>query len=462
MERIGFVKTRKSQEIDDSPFGVGCEDIINPIHPYKISNESLSNKALSPAEIADYVASLGVKWCRVWAEWPLIVTSNGSYKWDDMDEAVEELSKRKIRPFICFCSHYGSHFELPPTTSAEKMRSWLNFVKAVVERYFEKVSYWEIWNEPNTAYFWRPEPNVEAYALLVKETSKTIKNIDPNAVILAGVTAMVDMEFSEALLARETAPFIDKFVFHPYGEIPEETIEAINRLKGLLEVQENKIGLWQGECGYPSTENTAGWYGSGPWGEKIQAKWILRRLLTDLSIGVEVSSIYTLLEQVAEIENPDSEDYGKEGVNTKGLLRFGLWQPKPAYFSYQNLIGLIDNSFSSSTSLSPVFKVTDQGVFHGLIPKKIMTFIRWKQDQELLAYWLPWRPQEIIKHAKVNVCLEGSGKIDEPILIDLLDGSVYEVDKYLERENKMEFLNLPLADYPMVLTSLKLVDIVKK
>ncbi|MEM1989737.1 MAG: cellulase family glycosylhydrolase [Candidatus Bathyarchaeia archaeon] len=462
MERIGFINPRKSQEIDGSPFGIGCEDIINPVYPYKISDANFPKNPLSPAEIAEYVASLGVKWCRIWAEWPLIVTSNGKYKWDKMDEAIEELTKRKIRPFICLCSHYGSHFELPPTTSTEKMRSWLNFVKVLVERYCEKVSHWEIWNEPNTAYFWKPEPNVEEYALLVKEVSKTIKNIDPNAVILAGVTAMVDMEFSERLLARGTSLFINKFVFHPYGEIPEETIKPINQLKRLLEMQENRIGLWQGECGYPSTENTAGWYGTGPWGEKIQAKWILRRLLTDLSIGVEVSCIYTLLEQMAEIENPESDDYGKEGVNTKGLLRFGLWQPKPSYFAYQNLTSLIDNSFSLSASLSPVFKVLDQGIFHGLLTKRIMTFICSKLDQTLLAYWLPWRPQEIIKYAKVNIYLEGQGKIEEPVLIDLLDGSVYEIDQYVERKNKMEFLNLPLADYPMVLTSLKLVNVAKK
>jgi hypothetical protein len=56
------------------------------------------------------------------------------------------------------------------------------------------------------------------------------------------------------------------------------------------------ITLWQGECGYPSGDNSGGWQGRGPWGERIQAKWVLRRLLTDFGLGLEVTNAFVLRE----------------------------------------------------------------------------------------------------------------------------------------------------------------------
>jgi hypothetical protein len=455
LEKIGYVKPRRSEEIENSPWGIGCEDIVNPAYPFRIPKEKSFKAPISAVEIAEYVATLGVKWARVWAEWPLIMTGNGRYHWDRMDEAIEELVKRKVQPFICLCSHSGAHFNYPPTSSAEKMKVWLDFVRAFVDRYHDRVRYWEIWNEPNIAYFWKPEPDPEAYARLVKETSKTIKQIDPDATILAGVLAMVDTAYAEKLFARGIASYIDKLVYHPYGEIPEASIEPVKWLKKLVDMQK-KIGLWQGECGYPSREHTAGWYGTGPWGENIQAKWLLRRLLTDIFSGAEVSSIYAIIENVAEIEDPNASDYGKEGINAKGLLRFGSWQPKPSYFAYQNLTSLIDSSFTPTT-LHATFKIVDQGIFYGARPEKIMAIDFLKSREVSLAYWLPWRPQEIIKPAKVDISLD-SVKIEEPVLIDLLDGAIYSVDQAFESKNRINFSSLPLADYPMILTSRKSVN----
>lgn len=379
-----------------------------------------------------------------------------------MDNVIDEFTKRKVQPFITLCSHSDAHFDYPPTYSEDKMNFWLNFVKALVERYCDRVHHWELWNEPNIAYFWKPKPNPGDYARLVKESSKIIKQVDPKAVILAGVIAGIDITYAKDIFAQGIAPYIDKFVFHPYGEIPEADVHLIEQLKALIKRHGREIGLWQGECGYPSTENTAGWYGSGPWGEKIQAKWILRRLLTDISIGAEVSCIYTLTEQVAEIEDPVASDYGQGGINTKGLLRFGSWQPKPAYFAYQNLTGIIDSSFIPTTqsAMFKIVKIVDYGIFYGLRVEKVKVVEFSKLGDVLLAYWLTWRPQEIINPAKVNISLEGSIRIEEPVLIDLLNGAVYDVN-YTTKNNKQEFQNIPLTDYPMILTSRKLVYIVK-
>src|SRR6185369_1286139 len=69
------------------------------------------------------------------------------------------------------------------------INDWLNYVRTVVERYdgdglddapgSPRIAYWEVWNEPNLAFFWQPKPDVNEYAELLKVTYAAIKQADP-------------------------------------------------------------------------------------------------------------------------------------------------------------------------------------------------------------------------------------------------------------------------------------------
>ena len=106
------------------------------------------------------------------------------------------------------------------------------------------------------------------------------------------------------------------------------------------------IPVFQSECGYPSSEHTGGWRGEGPWGEDIQAKWLLRRMLSDLSLGAPVSIYFALHDYASEIEVAGAGTPGSIGVNEKGLVTMD-GRRKPAFRALQNLCSLIDNRFSA-------------------------------------------------------------------------------------------------------------------
>jgi len=143
------------------------------------------------------------------------------------------------------------------------------------------------------------------------------------------------------------------------------------------------------------------------------------------------------------------------GVNEKCLLSNPDLAPKPAFFAYQNLCAVFDGKYKAVKSNSKVV-VVDQGIFYGIgreddafpsIP--LVSSFKSKDGLSLLAYWLPWHPQEIVKDATVTLKVDNA-TFKEPVLIDLLDGEVYNLSMKIEG-SMCVFENIPMTDYPFVI-----------
>ncbi|GHV16198.1 hypothetical protein FACS189493_1650 [Spirochaetia bacterium] len=67
--------------------------------------------------------------------------------------------------------------------SPENMPLFLTFVENTVSRYRGKVDAWGIWNEPN-GLFWNGSQ--KEFFELTKAVTQKIREVDPDAVILAG------------------------------------------------------------------------------------------------------------------------------------------------------------------------------------------------------------------------------------------------------------------------------------
>jgi hypothetical protein len=74
-----------------------------------------------------------------------------------------------------------------------------------------------------------------------------------------------------------------------------------------------------------------------------------------------------------------------------------------------------------------------------------------KQGHPLLAYWVPWQPQEYTpKPARINLRVIGS-KFNSPVLVNLLDGSVQSITTMHDENGVTVFNDLPLLDFPLVI-----------
>jgi hypothetical protein len=469
---LGYLVPRKSVEIPASPWGV------------QAGGGLLFNRA----------GELGVKWTRFMAAWPAIEHEKGRYDFSSVDESVNAARANGITPFVCLsdgnrlysCSIpnpdpdwrliYGVK-PAPPVLAEDAMAAWLRYVDAVVAHAKDRVTHWEIWNEPNHYAYWGAPPDAAAYGKLVRLTAARIKAAQPGAVIIAGALAGLDPKFVAGFLAEDTARAVDIVSFHNYAALPEARIYFADDTWTALRAHNPKLQLWQSECGYPSASSTKDFRGVSPWGPMVQAKWLLRQSFVDtFFMRCSLSNYFKLADggnRTDKQERPElkpvdhllgfpADATGRrvrgKGVNEKCLLSNPSLTPKPGFYAYQNLTALIDARYAPADfPAKPVVTVRDQGQFSGIgdaddaypsIP--LVAGYRTAGGASLVAYWLPWQPQEYTpKPARITLFVPGM-KFSAPVLVNLLDGSVQSLPAPRDQDGGAVFADLPLLDFPLI------------
>lgn len=468
LKTVGSVKSLNSKQIKKSPWGLQFN--LLPPH-FNMTTADYQYDSLVPVvtDLISKASDLGVKWARVSINWSTIEDSSGTYHWKYMDTIISGLTEHKIEPYVCVNGGHQTYTDyLPPIANQTGIKKWKKFITTMTKRYAQDVDYWEVWNEPNYPSFWKPEPNAKDYVQLTKITSNIINNKDSEATLLGGSLARVDTPYAKKIFKEGIAEYIDVVTVHPYNAIPLGSVKKIaypirtpdyylpssNQYSELFEVinaHDSTINLWQAECGYPSGQNSHGWFGSGPWGENIQAKWILRRGLVDITNNAKVSGYFTLWEFKLG---------GGWKTNYKGLLKFESRKPKQSYHTYQNLTSFIQGDIIPKDSVNMNFSIRKDGSFNGIRTKNIHSTGFTINGEEVFCYWLPWRMQEFISPANINIDLPDT-QLSNPVIIDLFKGTVYSVNKSQQNEDKLTLKDLPLTDYPIVVTSKKAVNITK-
>ncbi len=441
----GRIKPRRSKAIAASPLSIGFE--------------TLDRESFDPARTYSHIAELGVKWARCQTGWCRSEKRKGEYDFAWLDGIVDSLRSAGVQPW--FNLGYGNVLYTPgaphptavgfaPVFSETARASWLGYVRAMAEHYRGRVTHWEIWNEPNLGGFWRPnKPNPPDYVDLVKITAPLIRKIVPGAVIVGGGFSRIPYRFIEDCLRAGMAPYIDKLSYHPYRPQPEVNYASeIRALRGLLDRYKPGIGLWQGENGAPSSsaKDSAGALSQLAWTETAQAKWLLRRLLSDLSLGIEVTSYFLIV----DIVNYFTGTTAVKKTNYKGILRGGEYTRKASYHALQNLCALFDSGTVRSD-----FAVQVEGGASPLEDMLVHSASFARDGRALYAFWYPADLQEVYapRRARIRVWSGGAASIAEPVLVDLLSGEIRRPTAVQQAADGFwVFDNVEVRDYPVLIT----------
>jgi len=340
------------------------------------------------------------------------------------------------------------------------------------------VKHWEIWNEPNHYGYWGGPPDAAAYGKLVHLTAARIRAAQPEAIIIAGALAGLDPKFVAGFLAEDTARAVDIVSFHNYAALPEARIYFADETWAALRAHNPKLQLWQGECGYPSASSTKDFRGVSPWGPTVQAKWLLRQAFVDtFFMRCSLSNYFKLFDggnRADKQERPElapvdqilgfpAEATGRrvrgKGVNEKCLLANPGLEPKPAFYAYQNLCAVLDSRYRPiDFDGRAAVRVTSPGQFSGVgehddaypsVP--LVAAYRAADGAALIAYWLPWQPQEFTPRP-ARIALRAPGlAFKEPVLVNLLDGSVHALPAPRTENGAAVFGDLPLFDFPLLI-----------
>ncbi len=427
------VRPRSGKSIAASPLSVGME--------------TLDRKMFDPSRTYQLVGELGVKWARLQTGWARTERVRGEFDFRWLDEVVDNLLAVGVQPW--FNLGYGNPLYIAGTPHETAVgcvplepaarEAWVRYVRAIAGHFRGRVRHWELWNEPNITAFWRPhQPDAAGYVDLVKLTAPEIRRAIPDAVLIGGVLAGLAgaFDYVERALDAGLARYVQRISYHPYRAIPESNYESeVRTLRGII-ARYGKLAIWQGENGAPSVKGGTGHPFELDGTERQQAKWLLRRILTDLALDIELTSYFHLC---------DLPNYiwatGPSGKTQYMGLLHSDFTPKPAYRAYQSLCALFDSETRTADLLvAPAAPGT-----------KVAAFVR--RGYALCAFWQPVSLVEPYtpRQTRLQLWSGQAARLENPVLIDPLTGEVRQLAGK-RSGGGWSFDSVPLTDYPWLVT----------
>jgi hypothetical protein len=217
---------------------------------------------LSPRDLAREVEIMrmtGFAACRFDLTWSRVQPEANVYNWETYDRIFAEFVRNGVRPLPLIA--YGTKWATTGDPNAKDWHEWHNapprtdaytgFLRSVVGRYGKYTKYWEIWNEPDIA-FWLG--TAEQYAELFNASVQTIRAADPQAKVMNG-------GFSETKRRPDFIPqFLslitsrpDIYAYHSHGPLPNLVRAAEDTQGYLKKAGWDGVAIWLNEAGFSST-----------------------------------------------------------------------------------------------------------------------------------------------------------------------------------------------------------------
>lgn len=436
---LARLRPRHSREIAGSPWSIGLEAIDR-------------DYAAPFSQSGPHLGELGAKQARVQAGWARCEPRPGQpYEWAWLDEIVDGCVAQGVTPWLQ--TSYGNPgypggggvgLAQGWPTSPEALAAWDRWVRALVERYRDRVHTWEIWNEPDHHASSTPED----YAGFLARTAAIVRGAQPGARIVGFAIAWHDEKNRvgralAALAAAGHAHLLDEFSFHFYPHNPDDHFDVAADIARLLRRHAPHVTLRQGETGAPSECVRFMALGEELWNERKQAAWDLRRLLAHHARGIPMN-----LFQLSDMYYEPRDGALFSGYNPKGLLRIrpdrSVAYRKPSYFAAQHVFGLFDDRFPLR-ALPPVASRA---------PFRVAAHV-WKQGNDaapaILGWWRSDQAPGLLAPHPDAVYPIGFEPIRfrDPVLVDFLSGVVFTPPEGIASGDEGVWAALPCAETPL-------------
>jgi hypothetical protein len=196
------------------------------------------------------------------------------YDWSHYDPVVRDAAENGIRVLATI---YSTPSWVSPTPEVPPLGSDLPafeaFARAAVKRYGSDGTFWEehpdvpklpivdwqLWNEPNSPLFWKPNPDADQYLRLLRAFNSAVKDSDPAARILLGGLFPTPSDgislddFLSALYGGGGRNLFDAVAVHPYARTPRDAIDRVHQARQIM----RRFGdadkpIWITEVGWAS------------------------------------------------------------------------------------------------------------------------------------------------------------------------------------------------------------------
>jgi hypothetical protein len=231
--------------------------------------------------------------------WDVVEPSNDAFDFSRYDALVAAIEAHGMVPVLDLLRSpnwaNGSTDRWVVPTDQAAFDTWVSeyaeFAGQAAARYAGRGMRYEVWNEPNEVYFWKPTPSIDRYAQLFTAARTAILAADPSARVgLGGITGLGasccirGLDFIGGLVDRGVQ--FDYAGIHPYvsqlDRGPDTHVDGEQNFDDTLAVHNlldsrgrTGVKLWLTEWGwyecYPDDATKAAWLRRGL--ERIRDEW---------------------------------------------------------------------------------------------------------------------------------------------------------------------------------------------
>ncbi len=304
---------------------------IGNCNPFTVPGLAGFSDATINAYLDDMIEG-GQTWIRTDFNWSYFEPTQGNFVYTNGDRFVNLVTAKglKILAILCYSNNWANGNQgstYPPNDNAD----FKNYCKKIVQRYSNKVRYFEVWNEANISAFWKPGPNTDQYAALLKAAYEGVKEADSTAtVLMTGTTLSTTNEdsathisvniFMDRLYQLGCKDYFDIMNYHAYdwnNRTIQTTIDVMKKYG------DGNKKWWITEYGYP----TGGTSGQAFTDEAGQATIIGNGMKYASNLPViENVFVYCYIDPVSR--QPDREGYFG--------MRRGDGTRKPSWYTAQS------------------------------------------------------------------------------------------------------------------------------
>jgi hypothetical protein len=284
----------------------------------------------TPAQIDGQLAAIhaaGATIARTDALWEATephapVAGRHTYAWGFDDEIAGELAAHGLTwlPILDYTAPWAQSTagldHSPPRSDAD----YAAYAGAFAARYGPAGSYWsahpavpaqpvttiEIWNEPDSGYFWAPAPDAAGYAALYLTAREAVDAVDPGIRVLVGGLTDPPAFLAALVAARpELRDHVDGVAIHPYGPPAVVVAKVRGARSALVGLGMGAVPLYVTEFGW--TTRPAGAVDYTPASRRPGEIVATLTALGHLDCGLAASLLYTWV--TPERDPSDGQDW---------------------------------------------------------------------------------------------------------------------------------------------------------
>ncbi len=277
-----------------------------------------------PGEL-EMISRAGFRWVRMDLTWAATEKAPGVYDFSHYDPLLAALDRWHIRAMLILDYTNPLYDGGKPSCTDAGRAAFAHWAVAAVRHFQNRGVLWEIWNEPNGGWFWKPKPNPDDYAKLAVTVSQAIHDAAPAEPIVGPALSGTNLDFVETAAKAGALRYWRGITIHPYlRDGPESYGPAYAQTRRLIAKYapaDHPVDPMCGESGYATT-----WPGID---DVTQGRYLARLFLFDVMSRIPLTIWYDWRDDGTEPQNQEHHF----GIVRYATLSNGpdVHEPKPAY-----------------------------------------------------------------------------------------------------------------------------------